>query len=194
MKLDRRALLLLIIHLALVSTIAAKYLYQRNTCPRVWTRAVAYDPEMVLRGRYLSAQLHIDACSITLPNHTFTPFKGAPVPTDSSHSELYFEENGTFSAQFGAHITARNGHLAVDRTLPYSAPGAQFVQMRGSDNCQNAFLQQPVDFYLPANAQSPFPLPKGAELWIEVTVPPKGPPRPISLAISNNGHWQPLNY
>ena len=44
MKLSKTSIALLIIQLAIVSTIAAKYLYQRSTCPRVWTRAAAYDP------------------------------------------------------------------------------------------------------------------------------------------------------
>jgi hypothetical protein len=48
---------LLVIQLAIVSTIAAKYLYQRWSCPRVWTRAVAIDPQLPMRGRYLSLQL-----------------------------------------------------------------------------------------------------------------------------------------
>ena len=44
MKLSKTSLVLLALQLAIVSTIAAKYLYQRITCPRVWTRTVAYDP------------------------------------------------------------------------------------------------------------------------------------------------------
>ena len=41
---------LVVIQLALVSSIAAKYLYQRWTSPRVWTRTVAYDPELLMRA------------------------------------------------------------------------------------------------------------------------------------------------
>jgi uncharacterized membrane-anchored protein len=53
-SLSGTSIVLLVIQLALVSSIAAKYLYQRSTCPRVWTRTAAYDPDMVMRGRYLS--------------------------------------------------------------------------------------------------------------------------------------------
>ena len=59
---------LLLFQLLIVSTVAAKYLYQRATCPRVWTRAAAYDPDLVMRGRYLSLQLTVDGCSSTLPS------------------------------------------------------------------------------------------------------------------------------
>src|ERR1019366_1467377 len=68
MKIAKTSLLLLAIQLALVSSIAAKYYYQRSTCPRVWTRTAAYDPELVLRGRYLSLQLDVDGCQSTLPS------------------------------------------------------------------------------------------------------------------------------
>jgi len=59
---------LVVIQLALVSSIAAKYLYQRWTSPRVWTRTVAYDPELLMRGRYLSVQLVVNGCQSTLPS------------------------------------------------------------------------------------------------------------------------------
>ena len=32
------------------------------------------------------------------------------------------------------------------------------------------------------------------ELWIEVTVPPKGPPRPMQLALKQDGVWKPLAF
>jgi len=68
MKISKTSIALLLIQLALVSSIAAKYIYQRSTCPRVWTRAAAYDPELVMRGRYLSLRLTVDGCQSTLPS------------------------------------------------------------------------------------------------------------------------------
>ena len=40
------SLALLVIQLAIVSSVAAKYLYQRWNCPRVWTRTAMYDPDL----------------------------------------------------------------------------------------------------------------------------------------------------
>ena len=68
MKIAKASIALLVLQLVIVSTVAAKYLYQRATCPRVWTRTAAYDPEMVMRGRYLSLQLTVDGCGSTLPS------------------------------------------------------------------------------------------------------------------------------
>jgi hypothetical protein len=58
--------------------------------------------------------------------------------------------------------------------------------------CENLRLDVPVDFYIAEHAASPVPVKPGQELWIEVTVPPKGPPRPIQLALKDNGAWKPL--
>lgn len=62
------SLVVLIAQLVLVSSVAAKYLYERWKCPRVWTRASGYDPELAMRGRYLSLQLTVDGCGSTLPS------------------------------------------------------------------------------------------------------------------------------
>jgi hypothetical protein len=44
------------------------------------------------------------------------------------------------------------------------------------------------------NATDPTVLKRGQELWIEVTVPSKGPPRPLQLAVKDNGVWKPLAF
>ncbi len=56
--------------------------------------------------------------------------------------------------------------------------------------CDQMRLRQPVNFYIAEHAQSPLPVKQGDELWIEVTVPPKGPPRPIQLALKQPGAWK----
>jgi hypothetical protein len=40
---------------------------------------------------------------------------------------------------------------------------------------------EPVAFFLPEHAADPSRLSPGKELWVEVSVPRKGPPRPIQL-------------
>jgi hypothetical protein len=79
----RAALLLLLIQLALVSSIAAKYLYERRTCPRVWSRATQYDPNLPLRERYLALQLLVDACRLPRDSahfQRFMPYGIRPAP------------------------------------------------------------------------------------------------------------------
>jgi hypothetical protein len=61
-------------------------------------------------------------------------------------------------------------------------------------SCQNLLIEQPVDFYIAEHATDPTHLLPGQELWIEVTVPPQGPPRPIQLALKQDGAWKPLAF
>ena len=62
------SLAVLVIQLAIVSSIAAKYLYQRSTARACGRSAAMYDPDLVMRGRYLSMQLMVDGCQSTLPS------------------------------------------------------------------------------------------------------------------------------
>lgn len=183
------SLALLVIQLTLVSSIAAKYLYQRWTCPRVWTVAAAYDPELPMRGRYIQTRLVVDGCQSTLPSAkaaTFPrdyngavrpgPYQLRPVPV-TFRANLKVESNKLMAVLIVGDETGRAGQeISV-------APGAGCDQMR---------LSTPTNFYIAEHASSPLPLKQGQQLWIEVTVPPKGPPRPIQMALKDNGVWKPL--
>jgi len=182
----------LVIQLALVCSVAAKYLYQRWSCPRVWTRAAAYDPELVMRGRYLSLHLEVDGCRSTLPSA-----KQAGFPRDVNGAAIqgHYVVRGSTIVGFQAELKVADNKLwaiairdaesgGVGRRVTAS-PGAPCDQMR---------LVDPVNFYIPEHARSPLPLASGAELWIEVTMPPKGPPRPDQLALKQDGRWEPLAF
>ena len=191
MKLSKVSLALLGIQLAIVSTIAAKYLYQRISCPRVWTRTVAYDPDLLMRGRYLSVQLLVDGCQSTLPSAA-----QAAMPRDKNGVQTgkVFTVNANGPVRFPARIKVESNKLVVIR-LPESASqsGAQMVAAWPGSSCDKLRLEDPVDFYIAEHAASPIPAGSGQELWVEVTVPPKGPPRPLQLALKDNGVWKPLN-
>jgi hypothetical protein len=180
----------LVIQLALVCSIAAKYQYQRWTCPRVWTRTVAYDPELLMRGRYLSLQLTVDGCQSTLPSA-----KHAEFPRDYNGAAVSgnFVVRGEAEVAFPAELKVVNNRLAAIyiRDAEKGRTGQAVMALRGSP-CDQMRLAGPVDYYISEHAQSPLPLARGAELWIEVTVPPKGPPRPIQLALKRDGAWEPL--
>jgi hypothetical protein len=187
---------LLVIQLAIVSLIAAKYLYQRWTCPRVWTRTVVYDSERVMSGRYLSEQLIVDGCKSTLPSA-----KEAAMPrnVDGLPVGTRFSVNTAQAVRFPASIKVEGNKLVALR-IPDSEnvspmpPGSQIVAAWPGSSCENLRLDTPVDFYIPEHAAIPAHLKTGQELWIEVTVPPKGPPRPIQLALKEDGAWKPLAF
>lgn len=191
-KFSAASIALLLIQLGLVCSVGAKYLYQRWTCPRVWTRTAAFDPELLMRGRYLSLQLTVDGCRSTLPSGKMAEFprdvNGAAVSGQFGIREY---ENMNFPAELRV---IDNRLTAIHVRDPKDGHSARMVTAWRATSCDQLRLVDPVNFYIAERAKSPLPLAAGAELWIEVTVPPKGPPRPIQLALKQNGMWKPLAF
>jgi len=192
MKLSRVSIVLLGIQFAIVSTVALKYFYQRATCPRVWTRAAAYDPTLLMRGRYLSLQLTVDGCSSTLPSAKNAQF---PRNANGTVSSPNFNVNAPDTVWFQAKLAVKNNKLIATRAPEAdSSASMQSVSAPPGSPCDRMRLSTPVDFYISEHASDPTFLKSGQELWIEVTVPPKGPPRPLQLALKDNGAWKPLAF
>lgn len=192
MKLAKASLALFVIQLALISSIAAKYLYQRFTCPHVWTRASMVDPSLIMRGRYLSMQLTVDGCQSTLPS---AKQAGFPRNLDGVPNGTNFSVTAPQPVVFPARLTVNENKLVAIR-IPEnddSAAGETVVAASGAP-CNQMRLSEAVNFYLAEHAASPLPVKTGQELWVEVTVPPQGPPRPIQLALKDNGAWKQLAF
>ena len=188
MKISKTSIALLLIQLAIVSSVAAKYLYQRWTCPRVWVHAVAFDPQLPMRGRYLSLQLVVDGCQSTLPSAAAAAF-----PRDINGSAVQGPFGLRARETFHADLKVENNHLmALYIRDDQNGMRGQAVSVAPGAACDAMRLDTPVDFYIPEHASDPSRLKPGQELWIEVTVPPKGPPRPIQLALKDNSAWKPL--
>jgi hypothetical protein len=179
---------LLVIQLLLVSTIAAKYLWQRWCCPRVWVLAQGYDPELPMRGRYIQTQLRVDGCRSTLPSA-----KAAQFPRDFSGAVRpgpFVMRPGQVS--FRADLKVENNRLiAVQVQGDERGTAGEEVSAIPGAPCDRMLLIRPVNYYVSDTAKSPLPLKPGQELWIEVTVPPKGPPRPLQMALKDKGVWKP---
>ena len=173
-----RAILLLVIQITLVLSVAGKYLYERKTCPRVWVRTAQHDPNMPLRGRYLGLQLAMDACNL---------------PHDKNHQLSMGPQSETW--RWNVKIINQDGHL-MPVEAGYSQGHLETYELtqRGNRACDRATLLTPVDYFVRDTAHSPSPLDTGQELWVEVTIPPMGPPRPIQLAISKGGAFKPLKF
>ena len=181
MKVSKTSLVLLLIQLALVSSVAAKYLYQRWSCPRVWTRVEIFDPELPMRGRYLSLNLAVDGCGNSYQAvNQLIPSRTVPFAViDSFPARLIVKDNRLVATRIpGAGPSNLNPTVIVSRGAP----------------CDALRLWPPVNFYIAEHAAVSAPLQKGQELWVEVTVPPKGQPRPIQLALKDGGAWKPLAF
>jgi hypothetical protein len=135
----------------LALSVFGKYTLDRERLPRAWTKAAPVDPDLPLRGRYLSLRLEVEV---------------APGP-----SQPYSN---------AGHLSIRDGRLFVDRDdAPYGSSGHVFM-IRTRDKWS---LMEPVAFFLPEHAADPSRPAAGKELWVEVSVPHKGPPRPIRLEV-----------
>jgi hypothetical protein len=181
MSQTQRAVVLLVVQAALVLSIAGKYLYERKTCPRVWVRTAQYDPSLPLRGRYLGLQMAVDACALPRDEeHHMDPIVGSNPPIGGSW-------------RWDVRPVVQGGKLvpllAKDTDRPEHADE---VTVWGNGSCERGRLSKGVDYFISDAAKSPFPLKPHEELWVEVTVPPSGPPRPIQLAISKDGAFTPL--
>jgi uncharacterized membrane-anchored protein len=189
MKLSKTSIVLLVIQLGLVSSIASKYVYQRATCPRGWTRTAIYDPELVMRGRYLSMTLMVNGCGHMPPDDPaiLLPKRFAQGTAD--------EEIVPYPIDFNAKLGVSNDKLTAT-WIPGENTDGTVVQVDHSQGgrCDALRLQRPVDFYIAEHAKDITPLKRGQELWVEATVPPKGQPRPIQLALKQDGVWKPLAF
>jgi hypothetical protein len=197
MKLARRnisgaSLLLLAIQLALVCSVAATYLYQRWSYPRIWARTVAIDPSLPMRGRYLSLRLTVDGCQSSLPSGKLAMFPRdvngvvKPGPWTVAPGQPF-----SFPAQLKV---VDNKLVAIRPQEGQETTTGQFVSIWPGAACDQMRLNQPVDFFIPEHAALPLPVQTGQELWIEVTIPPNGPPRPIQLALKQDNAWKPLAF
>jgi hypothetical protein len=115
-------------------------------------------------------------------------YNGAAVPGN-------FRLRGAGDVAFPAELKVVNKKLsAIYIRDAAEARSAQTVLAGAQSPCDQMRLASPVNFYIAEHATSPLPGSNGAELWIEVTIPPKGPPRPIQLALKRDGRWEPVAF
>jgi hypothetical protein len=171
-----KSLAIAAIHVAIVGSLGAKYLIDRTTLPRVWVRSAPVDPNAPIRGRYVRLRLEVDAPDSLLPQIP------APVQTDAltftpppRPVEVTLEVRGTQLVAVPARSRNTAWLSAIER-----------------DGRRVGALQQPVAFFIPENIPDPSVRQPGEELWVEVTVPRKGLPRPIRLGVKKDGVLTPL--
>jgi hypothetical protein len=159
------------VHLALVASLGAKLLFDRETRPRVWALTAPYDPDLPIRGRYVSLQLVV-----------------APRGVDDVGSAIGRQPRAVL-------LRAEAGRLVAD-AIPGGGRGTRsglFVRFIERGGEPLAVLSEPVAFFIPEHIPDPSRRAPDEELWVEVTVPRNGPPRPIRLGVkTGDGPIEPL--
>jgi hypothetical protein len=167
----RKGLLLGAVQVVLVLSLGGKLLYDRMTRPRVWVLSAMYDPELPIRGRYLSERLQF-------------PVEGFSYrTTDNRNSSEWFNNREW------AYLETRDGQL-IGKAAG-SGPGVWVYLHRNHDGSLVAFSEEPVLVFISDRAEVPN-LKTGEELYVEVTIPLKGPPRPIRMGIKRDSVVTPL--
>jgi hypothetical protein len=174
----RNGLWLAVLHTALVGALGAKLMVDRITRPRVWVRAAPVDPSLPIRGRYVSLRLEAELgaglepprpSTVTLPSGAVGTLPSAPVPVS----------------------------LAVERNRLIASPptgaDARRPVLARLEKGQGARLESPVAYFIPEHAADPSSRPAGEQLWVEVTLPRQGAPRPIRLGVRKDGVLTPLD-
>jgi hypothetical protein len=155
MKPAYRGIAVAVVQCLIVLSLAGKYARDRERLPRVWAKAAPIDPNLPVRGRYVSLRLEVD---------------GPP------------EQTG--NAWMFAQLAIQNGRLVATR----AETGIGIVQVPG----RSWALMDPVAFFIPEHIPDPSIRAAGEELWVEVSVPKSGPPRPIRLGVKKDGVLTPL--
>jgi len=172
-----RAMAVAVIHIAIVGSVAAKYQIDRVRYPRVWARAAPVDPNLPIRGRYVRVRLEVAAG----PSVTFqAPF--APITAAGRTWTLP-------SPAVRATLSIRDGHLTAEA----SRNGDIRLRAIEQNGARVVVLDEPSAFFVPEHFPDPSVRQAGEELWVEVTLPPTGPPRPLRLGVKRDGVITPLD-
>lgn len=175
MKPIYKGLLLATLQVAIVCTLGAKLLYDRAHRPRVWIKSAIYDPNLPIRGKYLALSMEV-------------PAEGFTVRMESSG---YGIGNTKLNEVFGPNRC--NLVLRGNQLIAVAKEDGEFwanIQRRNNDLV--AVINGETAYFLPEHRPGPLLRNRGEELWIEATIPRKGPPRPIRLAIKRDGVLSPL--
>jgi hypothetical protein len=157
-----RGIIVALLHLLLVVSLGGKLLVDRATLPRVWASVAPFDPDLPIRGRYVSLQVEV------------TP--------------LGFEEPSDELDWVWAKLAVENDRLTAK---PAAVRTYHYVTIRkGADGLEGT-LGTPIAFFIPENVEDPSRLPG---LMVELTVPRKGPPRPIRLGVAKEDGIEPLSF
>lgn len=151
------------LHVAIVASLGAKLLVDRTVRPRVWARAAPVDPNLPIRGRYV--RLRLEA----------VPGNGL--------------EHQPAGASISVELEQREGTLVATAAAPGSRLTARLGDRGGA---RVAVIDQTLAFFIPEHVADPSQRPAGEELWVEVTVPRAGAPRPIRLGVKKDSQLEPL--
>ena len=166
---SRSGLLLAAVQAVLILSTAAMFWFDRQISPRAWVPTEPVDPNLPIRGRYITLNMVVPLRSKRL---------------NTSDRDLLNTRQKVHLVAVGDRLIADIDDQAKSNLIDGS------VRRSGDD-----WVVRPdheLAFFIPPDVQDPSIQPDGRTLWVEVTVPRVGAPRPIHLGLEANGLIQPL--
>ena len=165
-------LLLAGVQAALILSTGLLFWFDRQTSPRAWVPTAPVDPNLPIRGRYITLNMVVPFVS------TRSDISTLDLVGSWQHVQLRVEADRLQAVQkVRAGLTGLNSHLGKIRLREGSLvvnPGPELA------------------FFIPPDVKDPSIRPDGSTLWVEVTLPGMGDPRPIQLGIEKDGRIEPL--
>jgi len=148
------------IQIALLGAVAADFAWERSHYPHLWLQAVAFDPALPIRGRYvrLAAVVQLD--------------EAAPVAA---------RRPGEVAERRQVRLEVRSGARGPELRARPDDHGGQWIRPARCGDRACWVLGEALAYFLPESAADPSRLVAGETLWIDASIPPHGPPRPIRL-------------
>jgi len=178
MKLVHKGILLAVLQVTLVCSLGAKLLYDRAHRPRIWIKAAVFNPDLPIRGRYLSLNVAVPAEGFSL----------------RSQPSMYAKDKDGKPVMQEYPVPNRGDLVLRDQDLIAVAnpDGEYWVTIRHNGDGLEAVVRAETTYFLPEHGPDLWRRQPGEELWIEATIPRKGPPRPIRLGMKRDGVLTPL--
>lgn len=195
-----KGLAVALLQLVIVGSLAAKFAHDRAICPRVWVRTDYYDPNLPIRGRYASLQLEIDAPGVfqekPLVEQKPTPFNSMQPGYEATDKNAK-PNNPRYVPVWDSKPVRLEVHDGKLIAVADAKSNVSARYMRDAEGHVTIALLDPMDIFVPEHAANlpgwQWPRRTNVEWWAEVTVPKKGPPRPIRLGIKQtDGQIMPL--
>ena len=162
-------LLLAGVQAALMLSIGSLFWFDRQISPRAWVPTAPVDPNLPIRGRYITLNMVVpfiptstDVSSVDLVGS----WQNVQLRVEADRLQA-LQKVGEGLNNFGGVIRLSKGSLVVN-------PGPELA------------------FFIPPDVKDPSIRPDGRTLWVEVTLPGLGVPRPIQLGIEKDGRIEPL--
>lgn len=158
----RAGVVLALLQAGLLLLVGLTFWIERLTAPRLWALAQPVDPNLPIRGRYVSLRLRVPLSGVDTSESTTQS-----VILQGQGDRLVAENDGDGERYAGALIR-REGQTLVE-------------------------LSEPLALFIPPDVKDPSRRSPSDPLWVEVTLPRSGPPRPIQLGVMRGGRVRPLS-